>query len=48
MSRMPRIPVDRKPKYKIVWGDKELKPLPLTFWQRVKRWFSELPIWSIK
>ena len=44
-----RIPIGyRKPKLKIDWSGAEPKPPPLTFWQRVKKWFSELPIWSIK
>ena len=46
---MSRIPVGyRKPKFKIVWGSTEPKAPPPTFWQRVKKWFSALPIWSIK
>ena len=42
-----KIPIGhRKPTLKIEWEEPE--PPPLTFWQRVKRWFKELPIWSIK
>ena len=34
----------------ITWEfvDKEEEPKALTAWQRVKKWFLELPIWSIK
>ncbi len=34
----------------ITWEfvDKEEEPKPLTRWQKFKRWFWELPIWSIK
>ena len=34
----------------ITWEfvDKEEEPKALTTWQRVKKWFIELPIWSIK
>ena len=30
------------------WVDKEEQPRLLTKWEKVKRWFWELPIWSIK
>ena len=44
-----RIPIGyRKPKLKIDWSGAEPKPPPPTFWKRVKKWFRELPIWSIK
>tara|TARA_B100000745_G_scaffold163969_1_gene107283 strand:+ start:385 stop:573 length:189 start_codon:yes stop_codon:yes gene_type:complete len=34
----------------ITWEfvDKEEEPKPLTSWGKIKRWFLELPIWSIK
>ena len=28
--------------------DEELEPEPSTRWQKIKKWFSELPIWSRK
>ena len=28
--------------------DEETEPDPTTRWQKIKKWFSELPIWSIK
>ena len=34
----------------IMWefSDEEIEPEPITRWQKVKKWFMELPIWSIK
>ena len=36
------------PPIKWEFVDKEEEPKVLTTWQRVKIWFIELPIWSIK
>ena len=35
---------------RIIWGfvEEEPEPVQLSRWQSVKKWFSELPIWSIK
>ena len=30
------------------FSDEEIEPEPITRWQKVKKWFMELPIWSIK
>jgi len=38
------------PGAKITWEfvEKEEPMKKITFWRRIKKWFSELPIWSIK
>ena len=39
------------PPSRIKWEfieEEEEEPMPLTRWQKVKKWFYELPIWSIK
>ena len=56
-KRKPKIQQFEKNKvFKSVFGplirledvDEEENSMPLTRWEKVKRWFSELPIWSIK
>ena len=39
--------VDRG-KLKIEWVGKPEPEKPLTTWEKFKKWFNELPIWSIK
>jgi len=36
------------PRIRLENVDEEEISMPLTRWEKVKRWFSELPIWSIK
>jgi len=36
------------PPIKWEFVDKEEELMPLTRWQKIKQWFLELPIWSIK
>ena len=36
------------PPIKWEFTDEEIELEPSTRWQKVKRWFMELPIWSIK
>ena len=56
-KRKPKIQQFEKNKvFKSVFGplirledvDEEENSMILTRWEKVKRWFSELPIWSIK
>ena len=39
-----------KPGGKVTWEyvEKVEPERALTFWERIKKWFVELPIWSIK
>ena len=36
------------PLIRLEYVDEEENPTSLTRWEKVKRWFSELPIWSRK
>ena len=36
------------PLVKLEIVDEEEISIPLTQWQKIKKWFCELPIWSIK
>ena len=36
------------PLIKLEVVDEEESSIPLTQWEKIKRWFCELPIWSIK
>ena len=40
--------IEKAPKLKVEFGDKPKPPKALTKIERLKRWFIELPIWSIK
>ena len=39
---------DPPPQIKWEFIEEEDDFIPLTLWQKIKRWFCELPIWSIK
>ena len=40
--------IEKKPKLKVEFEEEPIPERPLTTRERIKKWFTGLPIWSVK